>query len=66
MSKKTFNIDKSLYPEKVIQEAIDIFQWYTINYVDGVIVIDDEDAQRIFDELMNYILSIFSENTVWA
>ncbi len=37
-----------------------------ISYADGCITIDDEDPQLIFDELMNYILSIFSEHTLWA
>lgn len=66
MSKKIFNINNSLYPEKIIQTAIHEFYWYDITYTDQSIIIDDDNPQEVFDELMNYILSIFSENIVWA
>ncbi len=66
MSKKTFNVNSTLYPEIIIQEAILAFVGYTISTSDSVITIDDEDPQYVFDELMNYILSISSETIVWA
>lgn len=50
----------------MIHKAINEFHGYSITYVDESIIIDDENPQVIFDELLNYILSIFSENTVWA
>ncbi len=50
----------------MIHDAIHEFHWYVIIYADGLITIDDDHPQVVFDELMNYILSIFSENTVWA
>ena len=66
MSKKTFNISSQLYPEDMIHQGIDDFQWYNIIYDNSILVIDDPDAERVFDEFMNYILSIFSEHTVWV
>lgn len=50
----------------MIHQGIADFQWYSINYIDGILTIDDLDAERVFDEFMNYILSIFSEHIVWA
>lgn len=66
MSKKTFNINKDIYPENIIQEAILTFVGYNIIYSDSVISIEEDDSQYIFDELMNYMLSISLENTIWA
>ena len=64
MSKKTFNINKDIYPENIIQEAILAFVGYNIIYSDSVISIEEDDSQYIFDELMNYMLSISLENTI--
>ena len=64
MSKKTFNINKDIYPENIIQEAILTFVGYNIIYSDSVISIEEDDSQYIFDELMNYMLSISLENTI--
>ncbi|NRH20996.1 hypothetical protein HOO68_03050 [Candidatus Gracilibacteria bacterium] len=66
MSKKTFNINKDIYPENIIQEAILTFVGYNIIYSDSVISIEEDDSQYIFDELMNYMLSISLENTIGA
>lgn len=64
MSKKTFNVNNTLYSEKNIQEAILVFVGYTISVSDGIISIDDEDPQYVFDELMNYVLSLSLENII--
>ncbi len=66
MSKKTFQINNTLYPESIIQEAIADFGDYAITFSDGVLSIDDEDPQYVFDEFMNYILSLSLENLPWA
>lgn len=66
MSKKTFKISSSLYSANNIQDAINAFDGYQIHFDDNNIIIDDENPQYIFDELMNYILSISLENTIWA
>lgn len=62
MSKKTFNIDSSLYPEHCIQEAILAFDGYDMIFSGNQITIDDADPQYVFDELMNYVLSLLLEN----
>jgi hypothetical protein len=64
MSKKNFNLDRGLYPEPIIATAIAAFTGYNIVYVDGILTIDDEDMQYVFDEFANYILSIYSETIV--
>lgn len=66
MLKKTFNIDKDIYPEKIILEAINAFNGYNISYSNTIISIEEEDSQYIFDEFMNYVLSISLENNLWA
>ncbi len=66
MSKKTFQINSTLYPEILLQEAIDAFSDYTITYSGGILSIEDEDPQYVFDEFMNYILSLSLENFPWA
>ncbi len=50
----------------MIRQGIADFQWYSISYTDSILTIDDSDAEWVFDEFMNYILSIFSEHTVWV
>jgi hypothetical protein len=64
MSKKTFSINNQLYPEVYIIEAIDAFDGYSIIYQDGNLIIEDEDPQYVFDELMNYTLSLSLENSI--
>jgi hypothetical protein len=66
MSKKTFNLDRDLYPESIIAATITAFTGYNIIYADGSLTIDEEDPQYVFDEFANYILSIYSETIVWA
>ena len=66
MSKKTFSINNQLYPEWYIKEAIDAFDGYNIIWKDGNLIIEDEDPQYVFDELMNYTLSLSLENSIWA
>ena len=66
MSKKTFSINNKLYPENLINSVILAFDGYNISYFDSTITIDDEDTKYVFDELMNYVLSISSETIVWV
>ena len=66
MLKKTFNINKDIYPENLILEAINAFSGYNISYSNAIISIEEEDPQYIFDEFMNYALSISLENNLWA
>lgn len=66
MSKKTFKISSSLYSINNIQDAISAFDGYQIDFDGNTISIDDENPQYVFDELMNYILSISLENNIWA
>ena len=61
MLKKAFNINNTLYPDALILQAIDAFSDYQIQLIASDIVIEDEDPQYIFDELMNYILSLSLE-----
>lgn len=62
MSKKTFNINNLLYPEEVIRQALTDFEGYALEYHDGGITIDDEDPQWVFDELINYTISLMNES----
>jgi hypothetical protein len=64
MSKKTFKISSSLYSINNIQDAISAFDGYQIDFDGNTISIDDENPQYVFDELMNYILSISLENNI--
>jgi hypothetical protein len=66
MSKKTFHVNNQLYPELYITEAINAFDWYDITWKNGNLIIEDEDPQYVFDELMNYTLSLSLENSIWA
>ncbi len=61
MSKKTFNVNSSLYPQSFLKEAIVIFSGFQIILNGGSITIEDEDPQYIFDEFMNYSLSLSLE-----
>ena len=66
MLKKTFNINKDIYPENLILEAINAFSGYNISYSNAIISIEEEDPQYIVDEFMNHALSISLENNLWA
>ncbi len=66
MSKRIFNVNNTLYNDSIILSAISAFEWYIISYQGGTITIDDEDPQYVFDELMNYTLSLSLENPIWA
>lgn len=66
MLKKTFSLNNQLYPESDIRNAIDTFDGYLILWENGTLTIEDENPQFVFDELMNYILSLSLENSIWA
>lgn len=42
------------------------FDGYDITRTDSTLTIDDEDPKYVFNEFMNYVLSISSETIVWA
>ncbi|MBX9809648.1 hypothetical protein K2X92_04650 [Candidatus Gracilibacteria bacterium] len=66
MLKKTFSLNNQLYPESDIRNAIDTFDGYLILWENGTLTIEDENPQFVFDELMNYILSLSLENSIGA
>lgn len=63
MTKKNFKINKNIYWEKYIKEAIEDYKDIAkISYKDGEIIIEwDSDLDEIFNELMNYVISIQNE-----
>ncbi len=66
MSKKTFNVNNILYPEEILIEARNVFQDFSIDIFPGSIEIDEENPENIFDEFMNYSLSLLLEKNIWA
>lgn len=66
MSKKTFSVNNTLYSKNILESSKDAFEWYNITIWENTVTIEDENASEIFDEFMNYTLSIYSENTLWA
>jgi hypothetical protein len=64
MSKKIFNVNSDIYSSDAILQAIEAFEGYTISYDKNQITIDDEDVQFVFDEFMNYIISLSLENPI--
>lgn len=63
MLKKSFKINKNIYWEKYIKESIEDYKDIAeISYKDGEIIIEGEgDLDEIFNELMNYVISIQNE-----
>ena len=65
MQKKNFNLNNKLYPEIVIHKAIEDFgSDFSIVYENEMVTIsweNPEEIQIIFDEFMNYVLSLISE-----
>lgn len=65
MQKKSFNLESSLYSEEHIRQAITDFGWdFSIENTKGELTItgeDDTEIQMIFDEFMNYVLALSSE-----
>ena len=66
MSKKTFSVNNELYSKSILELSKEAFEWYEITIWENSITVEDENASEIFDEFMNYTLSIYSENTLWA
>ncbi len=66
MSKKIYQVNNSLYPASYIQDTLVAFVGYEITYSHNTLTIDDEDPQYVFDEFMNYTLSLLLENPLWA
>lgn len=64
MLKKTFNVNNTLYPEEILLEARTIFSDFAIEILPGSIQINEEDPQRVFDEFMNYSLSLLLEKNL--
>lgn len=63
MTKINFKINKNIYWEKYIKEAIEDYKDIAkISYKDSKIIIEwDSDLDEIFNELMNYVISIQNE-----
>lgn len=60
MQKKSFKINKELYPENLILESISDFREYGYEITlenDEIMISSDENIDEIFGELMNYVLS---------
>lgn len=64
MSKKTFNVNNTLYPEEVLLEAHGVFSDFSIEIFPGAIEINEENPDRVFDEFMNYSLSLLLEKNL--
>lgn len=63
MQKNNFSVNTEIYPPEYILQAIADFEGYSILFDPSTseIIIDDENAPFIFDELMNYVLSLILE-----
>ncbi len=66
MSKKTFNINNSIYSLELLLQTQEYFEGYDITIDRNTLSIDDENPQFVFDEFMNCALSIYSEIIAWA
>jgi len=60
--KKEFEINTEIYSEDIINSAISDFSEVSdIKLENKKIIIESEDADEIFNELMNYCISLISE-----
>jgi len=63
--KKIYNINKDIYPENILENAIEMFNdYWDISFENGVISIVDENELKIdeiFNELMNYVIWLINE-----
>lgn len=66
MSKKTFNINNSIYSFDILVQAKQYFEGFEITIDGNSVSITDDDPQFVFDEFMNCALSIYSETIAWA
>lgn len=66
MLKKTFTINKELYLDSLLLQAVSEFEGFDISYSWGEITIIDDNPQYVFDEFINYVLSISLELSPWA
>ena len=59
---KEFEINTGIYPENVITQAISDFEEVSeIKFKNNTIIINSEDSEEIFNEFMNYCISLISE-----
>lgn len=66
MSKKTFNISSHFYSQELLQDARSAFGEFNIEILPDTVIIDEDDAWYVFDEFMNYTLSLSLESSVWV
>ncbi len=60
MSKKIFSLDKEFYSDEVVNQAISAFEDFVIFFENGVLIIDDQDPQAVFDEFSNYCIYLLN------
>ena len=59
---KEFEINPEIYSENIINQAIIDFEEVSeIKFKKNNIIIDSEDSEEIFNEFMNYCISLISE-----
>ncbi len=65
MLKQSFKIDKNLYCDDIVQDAVDFYKQYApIEFQEGnILVLGDspEWIDEIFWEFMNYVLALYNE-----
>jgi len=60
--KKEFEINTEIYSEKIINEAISDFEEvWDIKFENNKLIINSDDSEEIFNEFMNYCISLISE-----
>ncbi|MDD5213059.1 MAG: hypothetical protein PHG82_01420 [Candidatus Gracilibacteria bacterium] len=64
MQKQNFKIEDSIYPENIINQAIEDFKYVAdINYTNNELIIESEDdIDEIFNEFMNYVVGLYNES----
>lgn len=64
MQKKNFTLDKSFYPQTLVEEAISEFSSFDIEYTQEWVSIQDDDPQELFDEFSNYCIALYNEKLI--
>jgi len=60
--KKEFDINTGIYSENIIAQAISDFEEVSeIKLENNKLIINSEDSEEIFNEFMNYCISLISE-----